>query len=186
MPSIAVGKVGTLSLQLPIREIYRLCKGQIHDTVAHGDESIDTAFVISRPGLLVLGRMGNIGNDEGYHAFTMDSNRVVYYWTVSGTRGLLPGGVTLSSSLDSLTSAYGRRSTDALNGDVYVRFCRLPQMVFHFDAPPRYDTLTKEQSDAALGLSRVATIDLPSKAKPETPYFNPSVLGPEYSPCVRV
>jgi hypothetical protein len=131
-PTIEVGRVGDLKLDLTLRELRRLCP-QIRDTIARGDESLDTAVVISRPGLQVVGRVANIANDEGDKPYRVDSSSRIHYWTVTGTGAVLRGGVPLSARFDSLERAYGKAETLPLNGDVYAWFCdRMPEFVFHF------------------------------------------------------
>jgi hypothetical protein len=168
IPQIDVGRVGELHLDLPLREIARRCS-HIHDSTAHGDESLDTAIVISRPGLTVVGRVANIANEEGSRPYHVDSAATIFYWTISGSHAMLPGGVPLSASWDSLVRAFGEPAVDPLNGDVYVWFCKtLPDLVFHFDDPlirRKPELYSRDSFPAALKGSRIREVDLPSKPR---------------------
>jgi hypothetical protein len=157
-PLIEVGRVGDLRLDLTLRELRRTCP-QIRDTIARGDESIDTAVVISRRGLQVVGRVANIMNDEGNRPYQADSSARISYWTVTGTDAVLRAGVPLSAPFDSLQRAYGKAYTDPLNGDVYAWFCdKMPEFVFHF-AERGFDGVGVQPD--SLARRHVTSIDFP-------------------------
>lgn len=165
-PQINVGQVGQLHLNTSLRELARLCP-EIRDSIAHGDESIDTAIVISRPGLTVVGRLANIANDEGSKPFRVDSAAIITYWTIFGIEGTLPKGVPLSASWDSLVAAFGEPIIVPLNGDIHVSFCKtLPEFVFHFDDrlyQERPDLVSRETYPSSLKGARIREVDLPSR-----------------------
>jgi hypothetical protein len=164
-PAIDVGQVGDLQLGLTLRDLKHLCP-TLHDSVASGDESLDTAIVISRPGLSVVGRAANIANEEGYRPYTVDSAATIHAWTITGTDGLLPRGVPLSATWDSLVSAYGTPRVDPLNGDVYVWFCQtLPDFVFHFDDRlylTKPQLVARDSYPSSLKGARIRAVDLPA------------------------
>jgi hypothetical protein len=166
MPQIDVGRVGNLHLDLPLREIARKCS-HIRDSTARGDESLDTAIVISRPGLTVVGRVANIANDEVGGPYHVDSAATILSWTISGSSAMLPLGVPLSASWDSLVTAFGTPAADPLNGDVYIWFCKtLPDFILHFDDPlyrRKPELISRESFPAALRGSRIREVDLPSR-----------------------
>lgn len=170
VPSIDVGRVGALRLDLPLAELHRLCPN-LRDTVAHGVETMDTAIVITRPNLSVVGRLGLIsGGYRDEPPYRVDSTRSIYYWTVTGTAATLPGGVPLSATYDSLTRAYGRSEAFPVNGDIITRFCeRLPRMTFHFKdrqyfqnpLPAKLDSLPVRLAGAL-----ITSVDFPSRQPP--------------------
>lgn len=167
--TIEPGRIGALRLDLTLRDLHRRCPN-LRDTIARGDESLDTAVLISRTNLAVVGRVANIMNDEGGHPYTLDSSRVIAQWTVTGTAGLLPGGVPLSAPWDSLVHAFGTPKVEPLNGDVYVWFCdRVPALVFHFDDPLYFTSpAAPETFPASLAGQRIRSLDLPGQPLPQT------------------
>jgi hypothetical protein len=164
--SIDVGAIGALRLDLPLSALRRLCTN-VRDTTATGDETLDTAIVISRPGLSVVGRIATIGDDEGFRAVTIDSATRIERWTVTGRDGRLPGGVPLAATWGELARAYGPSRSFALNGDMYVKFCSGPrQLLFHIAAPAGDDTPNRDNSSSlapALARARITSVDIPSR-----------------------
>lgn len=124
---VDVGRIGALDLSLPVRSIIRRC-GPVRDTIAHGDESIDTAFVFSTDDVRVVGRLATIGDDDGDHPFHSSPNMHVLWWDVSGSGAELPGGASLSSTWKDLRRIYGAVRASPLNGELYVSVCRFPRL----------------------------------------------------------
>jgi hypothetical protein len=165
--AIDAGQIGALRLDQTLAELHRICPN-MRDTTAHGDESLDTAVVISRAHLSVIGRIATVADEEGTHQYVTDSARHILEWTITGTDGVLPGGVPLSAPYDSLARAYGNPSASPLNGDVYVWFCkRVPSMVFHFDDrlyATNPNAVKPDSYPSSLAGAHIASIDLPSRA----------------------
>jgi len=137
---IAPGHIGTLPLDLPLGELHRRCPN-LGWTTTNGDESLDTAVLLTRPGLRVVGVVATLADEGGdRRPLRVDSTAHIAIWKVSGTRGLLPDSVPLSASWNDLRRAYGPLGAFALNGIVYVTICRRPGMnvemdLSHPDAP---------------------------------------------------
>ena len=166
---IDIGQIGALRLDLPIRELRQLCPN-IRDTIASVGEAIDTAIVISRPGLAVVGRIATIGSDEGPYPYHVDSSRVIHRWTVTGSAGLLPGGVPLSATWDSLLHAFGRPRVIPLNGNVLVSFCeRLPDIAFNFDDRlylMKPELVSPDSYPSSLAGAHIRSVDLSALSHP--------------------
>jgi hypothetical protein len=123
---IAPGRIGALTLDLPIGELRRRCPN-MGWTTTNGDETLDTAVLITRPGLRVVGIVATLVDDGGDHRpVRIDSSRRIVIWKISGTRGALPDGVPLTATWNDLRRAYGPLGAFALNGTVYVTICRRP------------------------------------------------------------
>ncbi|HEY9226989.1 MAG TPA: hypothetical protein VIP11_10100 [Gemmatimonadaceae bacterium] len=69
---ITADRIGNLPLDLPLGEIQRRC-GPLQWTTTTGDESLDTAIVLSKPGLRVVGAVATVVNEEGSYAVQIDS-----------------------------------------------------------------------------------------------------------------
>jgi hypothetical protein len=130
---IAPGRIGALPLNLSVAELRRRCAG-LGWTTTNGDETLDTAVLITRPGLRVVGVVATLADEGGEHRpMRVDSAARVSIWKVSGKRGLLPAGVPLTASWNDLRRAYGPLSAFALNGTVYVTICRRPGIALEMD-----------------------------------------------------
>ena len=123
---ISPQRIGALPLDVTIAELRRRC-ANVGWTTTNGDESLDTAVLLTRPGLRVVGVVATLASEEGdRRPLQIDSGARVALWKVSGTRGLLPGGVPLTATWKDLRRAYGPLGASALNGIVYVTICRQP------------------------------------------------------------
>jgi len=137
---IAPTHIGALPLNLSLAELRRRC-ANLGWTTTNGDESLDTAILLTRPGLQVVGVVANLASEEGdRRPVQVDSGVHVTLWKVSGTGAVLPDGVPLTAKWEDLRRAYGPLSANALNGVVYVGLCRRPGIgvlmkLTHFDAP---------------------------------------------------
>jgi hypothetical protein len=163
-PQITVGHVGALDLTLTLRELKQRCP-TIRDTTAHGDESLDTAIVISRSDLNVIGRIATVACDGCEGKYVVDSARRISTWTVTGTGAMLPEGVSLSATYDSLVRAYGKPFVLPLNGDVTVGFCEKARQygfhvydrLYHMDHP----VITPDSYPSSLKGARITEVDVP-------------------------
>ena len=124
---VDVGRIGVLDLSLPVDSIIRRC-GPVRDTIAHGDESLDTAFVFSTNGVRVVGRLATIGDEDGDHPFRRSPDMHASWWDVSGSGAELPGGASLSSTWKDLRRIYGVVRASPLNGEIHVSVCRFPRL----------------------------------------------------------
>ena len=103
-------------------------------TTTNGDETLDTAVLLTRPGLRVVGAVATLADDGGDHRpLRLDYAAHVAVWKVSGTRGTLPNGVPLTATWNDLRRAYGPLGAFALNGTVYVTICRRPGIAVQMD-----------------------------------------------------
>jgi len=132
---IAPRGIGALRADFSLDSIRRLC-ANLQWTTTNGDESLDTAIVITRPGLRVLGVITTVEADGGpYRPVHFDSTTHVELWKISGTAGLLPGRVPITATWGDLRRAYGPLRAFALNGIVYVSACRQPALQFLMTSP---------------------------------------------------
>jgi hypothetical protein len=123
---VDIGKIGALDLALPADSIAHLC-GPVRDTVAYGDESLDTAFVFSQRDVLVVARLATIEDTDGHHSYRRTKGTRAMWWDVSGKGAILPGGAPLSSTWADLRRVYGAVRAEPLNGAIYVSICRYPR-----------------------------------------------------------
>jgi hypothetical protein len=123
---ISPRRIGALPLNLTVAEFRRRC-ASFGWTTTNGDESLDTAVVLTRPGLRVVGVVANLANEEGdRRPLQIDPGARVALWKVSGTHAVLPDGVPITATWDDLRRAYGPLGAFALNGTIYVTICRQP------------------------------------------------------------
>lgn len=123
---IAPGRIGALSLDLSLAELRRRCSN-LAWTTTNGDETLDTAVLLTRPGLRVVGTVATLADEGGdRRPVRVDSSARIAVWKISGTRGVLPDGVPLTATWNDLRRAYGPLGAFALNGTVYVTICRRP------------------------------------------------------------
>jgi hypothetical protein len=168
--AIDAGKIGDLPLTLPVDSIRRRC-ANVRDTTAHGDETLDTAIVITRPGLTVVGRIATVADGDGFHPVRLDSSSRVMAWQVKGSAGRLPGGVRLDGTWRDLSVAYGRLLAFALNGTVYVTICSRPRLGVLMREPQPgapINSINGEPSPAATVDSVMATTRIESVIVPST------------------
>jgi hypothetical protein len=131
---IAPGHIGALRLDATLGAIQRQCPG-FGWTTMHGDERVDTAILISRPGLRVVGSLAVIADEDGYEHPTLDSGMHVRYWEVTGTNARLPQGVPITATWADLRTSYGEVGANALNGIVDVLVCRMRGMIIQMSVP---------------------------------------------------
>lgn len=137
---IAPGRIGALPLDLSLAELRRRCPN-LAWTTTNGDETLDTAVLLTRPGLRVVGAVATLADEGGDHRpMRIDSSALITVWKISGTRAVLPEGVPLTATWNDLRRAYGPLGAFALNGTVYVTICRRPGVgvlmdLTHPDAP---------------------------------------------------
>jgi len=130
---ITPGRIGALPLDVSLGELRRRCPN-LAWTTTNGDESLDTAVLLARPGLRVVGVVATLVDDGGDHRpLRVDSTARVAMWKVSGTRGVLPDGVPLAATWNDLRRVYGPLGAFALNGTVYVTTCRRPGLTIEMD-----------------------------------------------------
>lgn len=159
---IRAGRIGTLQLDLPLDSLHRLCP-QIRDTTSKGDEELDTAIVISRPGLSLVGPLASILDTDGAHSVRVDSSTRVKSWTVVGSSGVLPKGVPLTATWGILVHAYGPTGhVDFLNGDVYISFCETPGITFSMAVPwkiqQKYSQIAPATFDSGASASTISML----------------------------
>jgi len=123
---IGPGRIGALRLDQSLADLRRRC-ANLAWTTTNGDESLDTAVLLTRPGLRVVGVVATLADEGGdRRPLHIDSGARVTVWKVSGTRGVLPDGVPLTATWSDLRRVYGPLGALALNGIVYVTICRRP------------------------------------------------------------
>jgi hypothetical protein len=150
-------------LDLPVDSIRRRC-ASVRDTVVRGDELLDTAIVISRPNLDVIGSIATIEDDEGRHSVRIDGNAPAKYWTVVGTAGVLPRGVPLTATWHSLRAAYGSPANISyLNGDIDAIFCNAPGLVFGMSKPAGTDAGVGSMNQPSAGDSRILRVQMSTR-----------------------
>lgn len=153
--AIGVGRVGALRLDLPLDSLRRQCPN-LRDTTANGDEELDTAIVISRPSLRLVGKLGVIESEEGRRPVHLAGTDKVDQWIVIGAGGLLPKNVPITATWRMLVSAYGPvASQGGANGDVFLGFCSLPGITFSMAVP--FAALVDTINVAAAESTRVAS-----------------------------
>ena len=132
---IMPGRIGALPLDVPLAELRRRCPN-LAWTTTNGDESLDTAVLLARPGLRVVGVVATLADEGGdRRPLRVDSNARIVIWKVSGTRGVLTDGVPLTATWNDLRRVYGPLGAFALNGTVYVSICRRPGLSIEMDLP---------------------------------------------------
>jgi len=161
--AIGAGHVGALRLDLPLDSLRRRCPN-IRDTTANGDEELDTAIVIVRPGLRLVGKLGVIESDEGRRPVQLMGTDKVQQWMVIGNSGLLPKNVTTTATWRMLVNAYGPVATQGgANGDVFLGFCSMPGFSFSMAVPfaALIDTVNIAAAESTRLASRIAAVYVP-------------------------
>lgn len=126
--SVDANHIGALSLDhATVGSLERACPNFAW-TTTNGDEELDTALVVERPGLRVIANIATIGDEDGFHKVQIDSSMPVREWTVSGAAGRL-GDVPLTATWTQVSRVYGPLRASALNGTVYATSCRLDVML---------------------------------------------------------
>jgi hypothetical protein len=173
---ITPGRIGALQLDLSLAELRRQC-GNLGWTTTNGDESLDTAVLLTRPGLRVVGVVATLVDDGGdRRPIQIDSGAHVALWKVSGTRGVLPDGVPLTATWNALRRVYGPLGAFALNGIVYVTICRRPgisvQMELSNPGAPinPVDGVAQLPAtvDSAMGETPIAVVEVASVPSPRS------------------
>ncbi|HEX4684163.1 MAG TPA: hypothetical protein VH277_15710 [Gemmatimonadaceae bacterium] len=131
---IAPGHIGALRLDTTLGAIQRECPDYGWTTI-HGDERLDTAILITRPGLRVAGSLAIIDDEGGERHPTIDSAMRVQYWEVTGTNARLPKGVPIDGTWDDLRRAFGEVRAEALNGEITVFVCGLRDIQIQMAVP---------------------------------------------------
>jgi hypothetical protein len=127
------GEIGALPLDLSLAELRRRC-ANLGWTTTNGDESLDTAVLLTRPGLRVVGVIATLASEEGdRRPLQIDTGVHVGLWKVSGTRAVLPEGVPITATWGDLRRVYGPLGAFALNGIVFVNICRHPGVGVEMD-----------------------------------------------------
>ncbi len=164
---IEAGRVGALPLDLSLDSLRARCTN-IRDTTANGDERIDTAIVIARPGLRVVGTLAAIDAGDGIEPVHLTGASKVEHWIVLGSAGRLPKNVPLTATWAALVRAYGPvagRGGD--NGDVFLRFCPMPGFVFSMSVPfeALIDTLHPAAAESTRLASPILAVYVPERAQ---------------------
>ena len=90
----------------------------------------------NRPGLRVVGTIATVAGDEGHIPVHFGGSATIEQWIVIGQAGVLPSNVPLTADWATLLRAYGPlASQSGSNGDVFLRFCRLPDFAFSMTVP---------------------------------------------------
>jgi hypothetical protein len=153
--TIQTGRIGALPLDLPLDSLRQRCPN-IRDTTANGDEELDTAIVISRRGLSVVGHLARIEDEDGRRAVHLRGTDKVSQWMVIGSAGRLPNAVPLTATWRMLVAAYGQvASRGGENGDVFLEFCPVPGFAFSMAVP--FDALNDTVHGAAAESTRLAS-----------------------------
>jgi hypothetical protein len=167
IPAIGVGRVGTLRLNLSLDSLRRRCPN-LRDTTATGDEELDTAIVISRPALRLVGTLAMIDGGDGRRPVHLAGSDTVERWMVIGTSAVLPKGIPATATWQTLARAYGPiASQTGANGDVFIAFCSLPGFAFSMAVPwaALIDTVNRAAADSARLASPIAMIVVPATAR---------------------
>ena len=167
--AISVGHVGSLRLDLPLDSLRRRCPSS-RDTTANGDEELDTAIVIARPGLRLVGKLAQIEGEDGRQSVHVTDADKVQQWMVIGSAGLLPRTVPLTATWRMLVSAYGPVTNQSgSNGDVFLSFCSMPGFVFSMAVPfaALVDTVNIAAAESTRLASPIAAVYVPT-AEPVT------------------
>jgi hypothetical protein len=160
---IRAGHVGALRLDLPLDSLRHRCPN-IRDTTANGDEELDTAITISRPGLRLVGKLALIESENGRQPVHFTGAETVDQWIVSGSAGRLPNGVPLTAAWRSLIKAYGPvASQGGANGDVFLSFCSMPGFSFSMNVPfaALIDTLNPAAAESTRLASPIESVQVP-------------------------
>ncbi len=178
--AIRAGRIGSLPLDLTVDSLRRLCP-DVRDTAASGDEELDTAIVISRPGLRLVGRIAAVEDDGGRHAVRLGASSRADSWIVIGTAGELPERVPMTATWGTLVRAYGPTPyVERLNGDVTIGFCDAPGIGFHMSVPwdmqQRYD---RDHGAAFDSIASAAPIEMLDVAA--SPSVSPAACPPNLS-----
>ena len=185
--AIAAGQVGALHLDVSLDSLRRLCPN-LRDTVIKGDEELDTAIVISRPGLSVVGWIATVEDGDGRHDIHIDPQTRFKLWTVVGSAGVLPGGVPLTAGWRTLVQLYASHgSVGYLNGEVDVSFCRALGLTLSMSAPPPVHT-PRSATVAQVGpdSSRIVLVYVPtSPAAADSSRANCRELDPVATSPIR-
>jgi hypothetical protein len=178
LPAIDVGHVGALRLDTPILVLRRVCPNLRDTIVPNGDEGEDTAIVISRPGLAAVGRIATVDAGGEVIAVKFDSTTRAERWTITGSRGLLPRGLPLNSTLGALARGYGPSRASGLNGEELLTFCSGPiQLEVGTDAPAYThfpEPVDSSSLTPVLAKARVTRVDVRARDG-----------GPSPGPCPR-
>ena len=175
---LSPGRIGALPLDLSLAELRRRC-ANVGWTTTNGDESLDTAVLLTRPGLRIVGVVATLADEEGdRRPLQIDTGMHVTLWKVSGTRALLPGGVPLTATWNDLRRAYGQLGALALNGIVFVTICRHPGIGLEVElarsnAPINAvngEPQKQATVDSAMSGTPIAVVEL----SPGLPRLNPS------------
>ncbi len=132
---IRADRIGQLPLDLSLRDILARCPSAQWSTV-NGDESLDTAIVLSQHGIRVVGAVGTLEDTDGSHRpLHVDVGRPIKWWRVTGDSAELPHGLPLTATWFDAARTYGALHAFALNGTVYVTICRQPGLTLLMDIP---------------------------------------------------
>jgi len=172
------GQIGALPLDLSLAELRRRC-ANIGWTTTNGDESLDTAVLLTRPGLRVVGVVATLASEEGdRRPLQIDTGARVGLWKVSGTRAVLPESVPITATWGDLRRVYGKLGAFALNGTVFVNICRHPGMGVEMDLsradapinPVNGEPQDPATVDSAMAGTPIAVVELAR----ELPRLHPS------------
>jgi hypothetical protein len=165
---ITADKIGRLPLDLSLAALQRRC-GTMQWTTTNGDESLDTAIVMTEPGIVVVGAVATVANEDGYHPVRIDSSSHVQLWKISGTAAVLPKGVRIDATWRDLSRAYGPMRAFALNGIVYVTICAMPEIGILMDTPDAAAPINDAPPltvDSVMAMSRIRTVTLRAQRQP--------------------
>lgn len=110
----------------------RTCYEPLQWTATIGDEERDSGFVLTRPGLRVI---GIVSVETDSPRSSMDTNTQVMHWEISGNSALLPKKVRVDAMWRDLANAYGPLHALGLNGTIYVTACSVPWLLVRMDSP---------------------------------------------------
>jgi len=136
---VRLGRIGALPSAVTVKQLRQLCPSA-RDTVASGDETLDTAIVVSAPDIRIIGHIALIDDGGDRLAYRLTDTTRVRSWEVSGPGGVLADGTPTDASWAYLEGAYGRLTITPVNGWLYVRAARWPGLFFKIPDPLYNDT----------------------------------------------
>jgi len=170
-PSVVIttDHIGSLPRDVTLGTLKRRC-ATTRWTTTNGDESLDTAIVLTRPGLRVIGTFATLMNDErDYRPLLIDSSAHVLVWKISGTAAVLPKGVPIDATWRDVARAYGPLRAFALNGVVYVTICTIPEIGILMDIPnldAPINGVSPSTLDSVMATTRIRAVTLTGQKQP--------------------
>jgi len=121
---ITPDSIGPMPTRAPLRELEIRFSGDAH-SVWEGEENYYAGMKVSVAGITAVGTQFRDSLELDLPAET---------WMLSGTQGILPGGVRMTASWSDLRRTYTGRATVEGGERAAIRFCSLPNFVFYMRA----------------------------------------------------